>query len=83
MRYGSLSDHFIGIAARRLTAVETDPTRSHQHEFNGTLPLRQLLGPVGYTDRIAQFIWLGGENAGITDQAPVTWERLKNLSFLA
>ena len=73
MRYGSLSDHFVGIAARRLTAVETDPNRSHQHEFNGTLPLRQLLGPVGYTDRIAQFIWLGGENEGITDEAPVTW----------
>ena len=73
MRYGFLSDHFIGIAAKRLSAVEADQARSHQHEFNGTLPLKKLLGSESYADRNARFIWLGGENEGISDEAPVSW----------
>jgi len=73
MHYGSLSDHFTGIVAKRLSAVETDPAVSHQHEFNGTAQLRQLLGPEGFENRSSRFIWLGGENEGITDDALVTW----------
>jgi hypothetical protein len=73
MRYGSLSDHFTGIVAKRLSAVETDMSRSHQHEFNGTNELKRLLGPDGFEDRPSRFIWLGGENEGIADDADVTW----------
>ena len=73
MRYGSLSDHFTGIVAKRLSAVEADTERSHQHEFNGTGQLRQLLGGERIDRMVARFIWLGGENEGITDDAPVTW----------
>lgn len=73
MRYGSLSDHFTGIVAKRLSAVEADTERSHQHEFNGTGQLRQLLGGERIDRMMARFIWLGGENEGITDDAPVTW----------
>lgn len=73
MQYGSLSDHFTGIAAKRLSAVEADMAVSHQHEFNGTTPLRQLLGSEAFYDRPARFIWLGGENEGITDDAPISW----------
>lgn len=73
MRYGSLSDHFTGIVAKRLSAVEADTARSNQHEFNGTNELRRLLGGERIERRPSRFIWLGGENEGITDDAPVTW----------
>ena len=73
MRYGSLSDHFTGIVAKRLSAVEADTARSNQHEFNGTNELRQLLGGERLERSASRFIWLGGENEGITDDAPVTW----------
>lgn len=73
MRYGSLSDHFTGIVAKRLSPVEADMARSHQHEFNGTNELGQLLGGERIERRPSRFIWLGGENEGITDDAPVTW----------
>jgi EcoRII C terminal len=73
MNYGALSDHFTGIAAKRLSAVEVDRTRSHQHEFNGTAGLKQLLGDETFNMRESRFIWLGGENEGITDDAPVSW----------
>lgn len=39
-----LSDLFTGVAAKRLTLVETDTARSNQHEFQGTRPLKRLLG---------------------------------------
>lgn len=73
MRYGSLSDHFTGIVAKRLSAVEADTARSNQHELNGTNELRRLLGGERIERRPSRFIWLGGENEGITDDAPVTW----------
>jgi EcoRII C terminal len=73
MRYGSLSDHFTGIAAKRLSAVEVDTARSNQHEFNGTSALKQLLGDETFIERNSRFIWLGRENEGISDDAPVSW----------
>ena len=44
MRRGQLSDYFAGVAVKRLSAVETSPTTSNQHEFNGSGPLRRLFG---------------------------------------
>ena len=40
-----LSDCIRGVAAKRLSAVETDPHTSHQHEFHGVAAFKQLLGP--------------------------------------
>ncbi|UXU75523.1 MULTISPECIES: type II restriction endonuclease [unclassified Paracoccus (in: a-proteobacteria)] len=73
MRYGSLSDHFVRVAAKRLAVVEADTRRSNQHEFNGVEALRNVLGPEEFRNRSARFIWLGGENEGVTDTAPVSW----------
>lgn len=39
-----LSQYFTGIAAKRLSAVETDPETSNQHEFNGIKPMTILFG---------------------------------------
>ena len=39
-----LSDLFVGVVAKQLTLVETITPKSNQHEFQGTRPLRRLLG---------------------------------------
>ena len=36
MKRGYLSEYFEGVAAKRLSAVEADETRSNQHEYNAT-----------------------------------------------
>lgn len=73
MRYGYLSTYIEGVAIKRLRKVEVNPQKSNQHELNGSEPLKQLLGLESFYDRPAKFIWLGGENEGITETARVTW----------
>ena len=73
MRYGSLSDHFTGIVAKRLSAVETDPAKSNQHEFNGTTALRHLLTDAGFENRPARFVRLGEDGENQSDDAFITW----------
>ena len=73
MKYGSLSQYFTGIATKRLSAVEADPGRSNQHEFNGVNGLRQILGTDRLTDIRVRFVWLGSENEGFTEDSLVTW----------
>ena len=73
MKYGVLSDHFDGVATKRLTAVEVNPNISHQHELNGVAPLRSLLGTDGFPSRPTTFIWLGDGSEGITERSLLTW----------
>jgi hypothetical protein len=44
MKAGYLSEFFTGVAMKTLSAVEADPSRSHQHEFNGANPLMKVFG---------------------------------------
>ena len=44
MKQGYLSQYFSGVVFKRLSAVEARPDRSNQHEFNGVIPLKKLLG---------------------------------------
>ena len=44
MKKHNLAGYFTGIAAKRLSTVEIDPDRSHQHEFNGAKMLHEILG---------------------------------------
>jgi hypothetical protein len=44
MKPGYLSQFFSGVAIKRLSAVEADPARSHQHEFNGVAALKSVFG---------------------------------------
>ena len=39
-----LSKYFEGIAVKRLSAVESNPEISNQHEFNGTRAMATILG---------------------------------------
>lgn len=44
MKLGYLSQYFEGIAVKRLSEVEVNLDKSHQHEFNGAEALCSLLG---------------------------------------
>jgi hypothetical protein len=73
MKRGFLSEYFEGVVAKRLSAVEANPVRSNQHEFNGVRALKQLLGDGRLTDCPARFVWLGEENEGLSNESFVTW----------
>jgi hypothetical protein len=73
IRRGSLADHFEGVAAKRLSAVETDPQRSNQHEFNGVGELRRLFGDDDRREIPARFVWLGEEQEGISEEGVISW----------
>ena len=44
MKQGYLSQYFKSIAAKVLSRVEIDVTKSNQHEINGTAPLKRIFG---------------------------------------
>ncbi|MDE1174527.1 MAG: type II restriction endonuclease [Parvibaculaceae bacterium] len=73
MKRGQLSDYFEGIVVKRLSAVETTPALSNQHEFNGTAPLRQMMGDADRRNIPTRFIWLGQEQEAITIEGRVSW----------
>lgn len=59
MRRGYLSEYFEGVAIKRLAAVEVDPARSHQHEFNATAEMLDFIGrPTEKVRYPARFLYL-------------------------
>lgn len=59
MKNGYLSEYFEGVAAKRLSAVEADGTRSNQHEYNATKNMLSFIGrPTERTRMPARFIYL-------------------------
>lgn len=63
MKPGYLSEYFEGVAAKRLSAVEADGTRSNQHEYNATKPMLTFLGRPEEKTRIpARFLYLTDED---------------------
>lgn len=80
MKQGYLSRYFSGIAAKRLSEVETNPGTSHQHEFNGAKKLLELFGIPAEADgkkrMPATFIYLsdGEDNDPLIDEnGLLTW----------
>lgn len=71
-----LEDYFDGAAGKYLSAVETDPTRSNQHEFNGVAPLIELLGvpPTGGGQKFAtSYVYLEDDNDPLVVDGTATW----------
>lgn len=68
-----LSAYFSGVAWKRLSAVETDPNTSHQHELNGVSSLRRIFGE-GRRKFTTRFLYLGedGEEP-VSEDGTVTW----------
>lgn len=59
MKLGYLSEYFEGVAAKRLSAVEADETRSNQHEYHATRKVQSFLGSPEEKTRIpARFLYL-------------------------
>ncbi|MBU6952743.1 type II restriction endonuclease [Hahella sp. HN01] len=59
MKRGYLSEYFEGVAAKRLSAVEADETRSNQHEYHATKQVQSFLGsPEEKTKIPARFLYL-------------------------
>lgn len=76
MKAGYLSQYFEKVAAKRLSTVEVDSTRSHQHEFNGTKELRETLGTNDSGEKFyfnGKFIYIGKENQAITADGQLSW----------
>jgi hypothetical protein len=72
-----LSDLFTGVVAKRLTLVETITEKSNQHEFQGTRPLRRLLGEEDRRGIPTRFIWLSGEQEALTEDGFVSWSNVR------
>ena len=74
MKYGQLRDHFRGVGAKRLTAVDAEPSSSNQHEIGTTKAMRQeFLGEEGKQDFPAMYIWLGKDQDAVTVHATATY----------
>jgi len=62
MELGHLVDHFEGVAAKVLSAVETVGAKSNQHELNGSRPLQGLYGhPTEKLYLPTHFMWVSDE----------------------
>lgn len=63
MKRGYLSEYFEGVAIKRLSAVEADETRSHQHEYNTTKAMLAFMGRPSEAQRLpTRFIYLNDED---------------------
>lgn len=73
MRKGHLSEYFVDVAYKRLSAVEALRHRSNQHEFDGVGGLKKMLGPERGTYS-ASFLYLCDElSEPIKDAGFLTW----------
>jgi hypothetical protein len=75
MKAGYLSEFFTGVAMKTLSAVEADPSRSHQHEFNGAKPLMKVFGEAKEKQRFeALYIYLSdGDDEPVVAKGTLTW----------
>ena len=75
MNNGFLSKYFQGAAAKTLSAVEADMSKSHQHEFNGVDALKNIFGePQDKQHYRTTFIYLTDRDENIvTEEATLTW----------
>jgi hypothetical protein len=79
MKKGYLSEYFVDIGYKRLSAVEALRHRSNQHEFDGVTPLKRVMG----TDRrtfLAGFIYLADDDPEpVVDGGFLTWYDAREL----
>ena len=73
MKQGYLSQYFKSVAAKVLTRVEIDVTRSNQHEINGVTSLKKIFGPYRRSFP-AQFLYLSdNDDEPIGSEGYLTW----------
>jgi len=68
-----LSQYFQGVVIKRLSAVETDPKKSNQHEFNGIKSMVSVFGE-NRNKMDCLYLYLGDEEEQtISSQGFMTW----------
>ncbi|MBU3679630.1 MAG: restriction endonuclease [Candidatus Kapabacteria bacterium] len=73
MKTGMLSAHFKGFGMKRLSAVETDPYTSNQHEFNGVSSYKKVFG-LDKMELPATFLFLSDtEDKCQSESGTITW----------
>ncbi len=73
MNKGHLSGYFTTAVSKKLSAVEVNPQRSNQHEFNGSKELKKVFTDQSRMTYSAKFIWIQEENAALAEEGFVTW----------
>lgn len=73
IRHSQLSEKFEAVVYKRLSSVECDPKKSHQHEFNGTTSLRLLFGEDDRKHIPAQFVRVDSEFESTTAAGALSW----------
>jgi hypothetical protein len=74
MKKGCLSEYFSGVVAKRLTAVEANPKKSNQHEFQGVKLLRSLLGDERSDEMPTRFLYISAEDdKSLNEDGFLTW----------
>lgn len=77
MRRGMLSDLFVGVVSKRLTLVETITPKSNQHEFQGTRPLRRMLGDEDRRQIATRFLSISGEQEAFSEDGFMSWSNVR------
>ncbi|WP_111735568.1 type II restriction endonuclease [Roseovarius amoyensis] len=73
MKRGQLADYFEGVGVKRLSAVDTEPKTSNQHEVGTTRGMRgAFLGEDHQRKFDAVYVWLGEDQDGITAEGWAT-----------
>jgi len=71
---GYMGNNKLRLAVKRLTDVETDPDKSHQHEIQGVRSLRELLGePEKKTFINAELYYLSDNEEPYQEELTLTW----------
>ncbi|WP_040362519.1 type II restriction endonuclease [Congregibacter litoralis] len=71
MNKGHLSEYFVGVGVKILSAVDAEPKSSNQHEIGTTVDMRAFLG-TQKTRFGVRYIWLSDEQETISDDGWAT-----------
>ena len=73
METGYLNKYFAGVAVKKLSAVETDPAVSNQHEYNAKKPMDQLFGTEEPRKEFPSSFLYIGDDITIHADGKMTW----------
>lgn len=73
MTVGAVTGLFTHVVVKRLTAVETDVSRSNQHEFNGSKVLMSVFGPDQPQRFPTEFVWMSDDGEFLSHTGWLTW----------
>lgn len=73
MDYGAFNRYFDSAVAKVLSNVDVSGNKSHQHEFNGTAPLRKVFGDDDIQKMPTTFMYLADDEEPLYDHGFTTW----------